>query len=80
MTDADGRVVLAGFIKIEIAKQVNDIVTDIFNKGTLTNGRFPTEETPCSPIVSPSEFTIRGVSTPSLIVFASAYLLSEVTF
>ena len=38
MTDADGRVVLAGFIKIEIAKQVNDIVTDIFNKGTHNFG------------------------------------------
>ena len=38
VTDADGRVVLAGFIKIEIAKQVDDIVTSVFDKGTHNFG------------------------------------------
>ena len=33
ITDTEGRVVLHGFIKIEIVKQIKDIVTDEFNKG-----------------------------------------------
>lgn len=34
VTDAEGRVVLYGFIKINIVKQIDDIVTEEFNKGT----------------------------------------------
>lgn len=36
--DAEGRVVLHGFIKIHIVKQVDDIVTTEFNKGTHNFG------------------------------------------
>lgn len=36
--DAEGRVVLYGFIKIEIAKQVTDIETTTFDKGTHNFG------------------------------------------
>lgn len=34
VTDAEGRVVLYGFIKINIVKQIDDITTTEFNKGT----------------------------------------------